>query len=227
LTNGSLFGVKVTGFPSEPASGIPSGTPVEMFELGDVSNTSGAALLTVSTANGVTLFDRPEDGAWNPSDRNELFFVTTASFTRSTRLWSLKFADATNPAAGGTIDLLVDGATTIVDGAMPKMFDNIAATNDGSYVYLQEDPGNQAHLAKIWRYNAATGALELVAQHDPARFVSGSPTFLTQDEESSGIMDAADVIGPGKFLLDVEVHKAHPDPTLVEPGQLLVMTVNP
>lgn len=224
LTNGTLYGFQAAGFPTESSSGIPSGTAFAAYNFGDVSNWSGTDLQTAVSANAVTGFNRPEDGAWNPTNNNQFYFVTTASFTGSCRLWRLNFADAANPAAGGTIDLLVDGATTTVDGIMPKMFDNITVTNDGRYVYLQEDPGNQVHIAKIWRYEIGTGVLQLVAQHDPARFDPTSPTFVTQDEESSGIIDASALLGPGKFLLDVQVHKSNPDPALVEYGQLLVMT---
>jgi hypothetical protein len=44
-------------------------------------------------------------------------------------------------------------------------------------------------------------------------------------EESSGIIDGGDVLGRGWFLLDAQVHKAHPDPALVEHGQLLALYV--
>jgi hypothetical protein len=40
--------------------------------------------------------------------------------------------------------------------------------------------GNQAHNGKIWRYSIAKGTLEMVAQHDPARFTPGVSGFLTQ-----------------------------------------------
>ena len=49
--------------------------------------------------------------------------------------------------------------------------------------------------------------------------------FGTVDEESSGIIDAKDVVGRGWFLFDAQVHKPHPDPALVEYGQLLALYV--
>jgi hypothetical protein len=52
--------------------------------------------------------------------------------------------------------------------------------------------------------------------------------FITQDEESSGIIDAAHIFGQGWFLFIVQVHKAAAaDPELVEGGQLLRMYVDP
>jgi len=50
-------------------------------------------------------------------------------------------------------------------------------------------------------------------------------TFLTQDEESSGIIDASDVLGNGWYLLDVQAHLKSADPELVEGGQLLAMYI--
>jgi hypothetical protein len=225
LTNVTLYGIKVDGYPSEPAAGIPSGTTVTAYHYGDVSKLSGDELQALSTGNGVTAFNRPEDVAWNPVDNNQLFFVTTAGFSGSTRLWRVTFADARVPEGGATIDLLVDGATTSVGGVTPKMFDNITVTDDGRYVYLLEDPGNNPRLAKVWRFNLESRALELLAQFDPDRFSSGGTHFMTEDEESSGIIDASAIFGPGNFLLDAQVHKAHPDSALVEYGQFMLMTV--
>jgi len=75
----------------------------------------------------------------------------------------------------------------------------------------------QANNCRLWRHNP--------------KFFDGStpnnPSFLTQDEESSGIIDAAEVLGEGWFLLDVQVHKANPDVELVEGGQLLALFVDP
>ena len=50
---------------------------------------------------------------------------------------------------------------------------------------------------------------------------------MTQDEESSGIIDAEDMLGKGWFLLDVQAHNTNPDTELVEFGQLLAMYVDP
>jgi hypothetical protein len=38
-------------------------------------------------------------------------------------------------------------------------------------------------------------------------------------------IDAKDVLGDGWFLFDAQVHKANPDPALVEFGQLMAMKV--
>lgn len=219
LTNGVLFGVKVAGYPFElPVTGIPSGTAFTAFAFGDVSAKSGATLQTESRTAGVTEFQRPEDACWDPRDPDDLYFVTTASFTGNSRLWRLSFVDAARPELGGVIDLLLDGS----EGQ--KMLDNLTMNRKGE-LYLQEDPGGQEHLAKVWRYDVADDELTLVAQHDPARFLTGAADFRTIDEESSGIIDVSDILGKGTYLLDVQSHLNLSDTELVQDGQLLLMRV--
>lgn len=216
LTNGSLYGVAVNGVALEDtAAGIPSGTPFTLAALGNVETSTGAALETASTTAGVTRFNRPEDGAWDPVNPSDFYFVTTASFTTASRLWRLHFSDINNLTAGGTIDMLLDGT----EGQ--KMFDNITVDKKG-HVYLVEDVGNNAHIGKVWRYTVATDNLTMIAQHNLALFTPGATGFLTQDEEASGIIDAADILGNGWLLVDVQAHYAT-DTELVEGGQLLAI----
>jgi hypothetical protein len=218
LNNGHVFGIKVNGVPSEPADGITLGTAFTGFDLGDVRNTTGTTLNTNSNNNGVTTFNRPEDGAWDPNDPSKFYFVTTASFTGPSRLWRLNFTNPANPAAGGTIDMLLDGD----EGQ--KMLDNITV-NDRGQVLMQEDVGNNARLGKIWLYDVSSDSLTEIAHHDPDRFLTGGSAFITQDEESSGIIPAP-FLGEGKYLLDVQSHK-EVGGELAEGGQLLEMSVPP
>jgi hypothetical protein len=117
-----------------------------------------------------------------------------------------------------------------------NMYDNIAIDGNGRII-LQEDVGNAAHLGKIWMYTIATGQLTLIAQHDPARFGDigrNAVSPFNRDEESSGVIDVSDILGPGTFLLDVQAHYpinnsspngfANPN-ELVEGGQLLLLRV--
>ena len=216
LTNGLLYGLKVTGFPAEDATtGIPT-APFTLAPMGNVENSTGAALDAASVAAGVTTFNRPEDSAWDPSKPSDLYFVTTASFTGNSRLWRARFTDISNPLAGGTIEMLLGGS----EGQ--KMMDNIAVDKRG-HVMIVEDVGNNAHIGRVLRYDVATDTLSVVAQHDPNRFLTGATAFLTQDEEASGIIDASDLLGDGWFLLDVQAHYNVGDPELVEGGQYLAL----
>jgi hypothetical protein len=101
-----------------------------------------------------------------------------------------------------------------------QMFDNLTVATNGD-VLLQEDPGNQAYLARIWRYLPATDTLVEVARHSTDRFLNGAPGFLTQDEESSGIV-AAPFLGEETYLLDVQAHYGIAG-ELVQGGQLLTL----
>jgi hypothetical protein len=199
LTNGTLYGVKVTGVTAENnAAPIPTG-PFTLASFGNVENTTGAQLETAAGTAGVTTFQRPEDGAWDPSNPNDFYFVSTASVTTNSRLWRLRFTDVKNPELGGTIENLVDGT----EGH--RMFDNITIDPRG-HILLLEDVGGNERLGKVWRYTIATDNLTEIAAHDPARFSTGAPGFLTNDEEASGIIDATAILGAGWFLVDVQAH---------------------
>ena len=234
LAGGTLFGVKVgsgstaateTGaVPSETGLGLVNGSATfSLVSLGDVKAKTGATLNTDSIAAGVTNFLRPEDGAWS-ADGLTFYFVTTASTTTASRLWSLQFTDAANPEAGGTIRALLDGS----EGQI--MMDNLTVADDGS-ILIQEDPGANDRLAKIYRYSPATDTLLEIAQHDPAKFTGANR--ITNDEESSGIVDITrflsgvtgyDTSKYSYFLVADQIHKAVASPTsVVEMGQLNII----
>jgi hypothetical protein len=221
LTGGDLYGIKVDEMLTETTGANPLGTDNEstfsLYNFGDVANTSGAALESQGVGN-VTGFLRPEDGAWDTVDHDRFYFVTTDSFSQPSRLWAVDFTDASHPENGGTIKMLLDGT----EGQ--HMLDNLTVNKQG-HVIMQEDVGNNAHNGKIWDYDPFHDTLMLLAQHDPDRFQTGGSQFLTQDEESSGIVDVTDILGSAgqnAYLLDVQAHYPN-GPELVEGGQLLVM----
>ena len=149
--------------------------------------------------------------------------MTTASEANNCRLWRLRFDDIEDPEGGGTIEILLRGD----EGH--KMLDNVTIDRLGR-ILMDEDPGNSTRIAKVWLYAIDTREFIQVAGHNPKFFdgtTPNNPDFITQDEETSGIIDAADVLGDGWFLLDVQAHKANADPELVEGGQLLALFVDP
>ena len=223
LTNGALYGVQVSGFPTErrmrPANGA-----FDLFDLGNVENLSGASLNSQSNANDVTNFRRPEDGAWDPrpGHENNFYFVTSDTLTSGggrSRLYRMTFDDLEDPLAGGTVTALLEGE----EGH--EMFDNLTIDTLGR-VLIQEDPGSSSRLAKLWLYDSDTGGVAEVAAHNANFFTPGAADFLTTNEESSGILDAANLLGPGWFLLDVQAHYGLPGEQ-VEGGQLLALYVDP
>jgi hypothetical protein len=95
---------------------------------------------------------------------------------------------------------------------------------------MDEDPGNNPRVSKVWLYSIDTEELIQVGQHNPKFFdptILNNGSFITQDEESSGILDAEGTLGRGWFLLDVQAHNLSTDTELVEGGQLLAMYVDP
>ncbi|MEV6982821.1 alkaline phosphatase PhoX [Sphaerisporangium sp. NPDC051017] len=185
--------------------------------------------------------NRIEDGAFDPNRPNDYYFVTTAGGDSTPAqagvprngggLWRLRFADIERPEKGGTLTLLLDGS----EAPYLNMPDNIAIDHEGNLL-LQEDPGNNPHISRVLAYRIKDGALGVLAQFDPKRFAPNADpaSFLTTDEESSGIIDASDLLGEGTFLLDAQVHTAKglaagtgPGTVeeYVENGQLLTLTV--
>ena len=228
LQGGDFYGIKVTGLPNETAGSSASGTFTlqELGANGDVSEMTGAQIQAESEAEDVTEFLRPEDAAWDPDNPNVLYFVTTGdpSQNQPSRLYKLTFTDITNPQAGGTIELLVEG---LGGPGEVKMLDNMTVEN--GKIIIQEDPGNDPRQAKVWEYDIDSGELVELAAFDAALFTAGQPGFLTQDEESSGVIDVTDLLGDNDtraYLVDAQVHKSSGDPTTVEPGQLSVMYVD-
>lgn len=258
LTNGGHSVVRVGGGPlGDPEvraliAAAPGGKV--RFDLSDVPwNQSGADQNAEAKAEGLTL-NRIEDGNWDPIDKNVYYYLTTEGGVGATPardgggLWRMTFSDVERPQLGGTLELLLDGSEAI---GLSKP-DNLTVDVDGGHLLIQEDPGNNPRgLARIVAYRIADGATAVVARFDPALFdpaVAGAG-LLTQDEESSGIIDVSRIyfgiprdtreafevastflsgIRGGNFLFDAQVHTAAglDDPTAqVERGQLLHLRI--
>lgn len=263
LTGGRLYGIRANADAVEERDATTpevapytsmgltknSSASFALVEIADPAAKTGAQIQTASQTLGITEFLRPEDGAWDPANPGDFYFVTTdrfdtdknggsgaASSKGASRLYRLRFTDIADPAAGGTITMLLDGTEN------HQMLDNICIDAYGR-VIMQEDPGNQAHAARIWAYTIATGTLTELATHSTTLFgqrVGGVTTAaqagFTADEESSGIIDVSDILGAGKYLLTVQAHGStkYSDGTdistqapladVIEGGQLLLMT---
>src|SRR5262245_20067854 len=232
LTGGTLYGLRIDGVSTESdATTVPvGGARFSLVPLGDVTALNGTQLDALTVASGVSAMNRPEDGSWDPSDASNFYFNTTASFTGISRIWKLSFDNPANVLAGGTATIEVasppfDPAKPNSDQDGPRMLDNMTVNERGQVISL-EDVGNNPYLGGVYLYDPATAALARIAEHDPARFAAGGSDFITQDEESSGVIPAP-FLGTGKYLIDVQSHKASPDPELVEGGQLLVLQIPP
>lgn len=244
LTNGTLHVLDLVdpavttdgGYRSTYGTGTPA--PAQANEVS--WDATGAQQENEAVAKGLTL-NRIEDGAFDPERPNDFYFFTTEGGDRTSRendpvtgapvsrdgggLWRLHFTDVSDPSAGMTLELLLDGS----EAPYLNKPDNMDIDHDG-HLLIQEDPGGNAHLARVLAYDIASGSIATLAQFDPARFAPGATGYPnTTDEESSGILDVADLMGPGTFLLDTQVHTSAglSDPARqVEHGQLLTMSVD-
>jgi Ca2+-binding RTX toxin-like protein len=243
LVGGDLFGIQASGLAdainnnNESNAAGASGT-FTLIRLGadedgdgdadgDVSAMTGVALEAQSEALGVTSFLRPEDGHFDPNNANVFYFVTTASFTGTSRLYKLTFSDITQPELGGTIEVVLDSNDIPINGSVgPRMMDNMTVTDEGKII-IQEDPGSQNHLARVLEFDPVTGILTEIATHDAALFTPGLPGFITRDEESSGVIDVTSMFGGSgqTYLSTDQIHASAGDPELVEMGQLSLIHV--
>jgi hypothetical protein len=105
----------------------------------------------------------------------------------------------------------------------------------GNSLIIQEDPNSantfsagQGPAARIWRYDFQTSALSVVAEVDQ----SADPQARLGSWESSGVVNAAALFGPGTWLVNVQAHSlwvqteaASGYTRKLEGGQLLLLTV--
>lgn len=227
LNNGVLYSIRVEDPAWAGSPGVVITEPAELPE-GYSANFTCAIQPVPGDRNG-SGFNRPEDGAWDPLNPYDFYFQTTASMTAHTRLWRLRFKPG---FMSGTITMLINGPKeTTTDpfytGFGPKMLDNMGISRNNDFV-LQEDPGNNPILARVWYTSKKRKFVpEVIARHNPDLF--GPAGNITQDEESSGVIPFYNILGKGWWLLDVQAHSPVPGDLsgeLVERGQLLAMKLD-
>lgn len=208
----------------------------EWVSLGNVSALNDVALEAASDAVNAMIFARPEDGAFNPNEPDEFFFVTTGEGTGNAlgRLYSLELnhKDATGPAKL-TIEYNAD-LIIASGGDIAISPDNIDASRD--YLMIQEDGTTTSRQemtrknrdGSIWRFDLdkngvdVSSRLRIVELNPPGRDrIPVSPGVW----ESSGIIDTEKLFGADTWLIDVQAHPptTAPPRNTVEDGQLLLL----
>jgi hypothetical protein len=140
------------------------------------------------------------------------------------RVWKLEL-DPDDPKTVTSLSILVEGDDRQTrDPDRIHQPDNMESTARG--LLFQEDPGSgqqfpfgstdpRATTARIWLYSFATGGLSVVARADQEADegptdVDGPPGVVQKSNlgswETSGIVDASSVWGPGAFLVTVQAH---------------------
>jgi hypothetical protein len=207
-----------------------------------------------------TEFSRVEDGEWDPINPNIFYFITTESnkdkgattpnpaeptFSRDGgAVWRLTFVDGQNPSKGAKLEMLLDGS----EAPYLSKPDNLAVTTNG-ILLIQEDPGNNGHLARIVAFRTSDSKLATVAEFNKEYFATGGSKFMTTDEESSGIIDATSLFArsgdnSSYYLFNTQVHttgvmgsrpdlawkskasKAAADKAAIEGGAYYLMTIS-
>lgn len=258
LTNGHPFVMKIDGIANDNEFrknyGKGKAANISFKEIDWQKN--GVAQNQMARSVG-TVLARVEDGAFDPNNPRDFYFVTTESnkdpkatapnpatptVTRDGgALWKLTFNDIKNPLAGGTITMLLDGS----EAPFLSKPDNITVDASGN-VLIQEDPGNNALVARMVAYRIADGKIATVTKFKDQYTKPGGSQFLTQDEESSGVVDVTELLRKNEsdansyYVFDSQVHaaadKARLDligqagragdlVTAIEGGQVYVLTV--
>lgn len=223
LTNGDLYVLNVPTaatdniFRTTIAKSTPTAATFKKIEW----NTDVTSFAKGARDNGTT-FARIEDGNWDPKNPNVYYFLTTesnkdpvATAENSAEpgiardgggLWRLTFKDAQNPLEGASLEMLLNG------GEAPYLSkpDNMTITDNGILV-IQEDPGNNAHVARVLAYRIADGKIATLSKFDSQYFAATGSKFMTIDEESSGVIDVTSLLAKAGdtntyLMLNAQVH---------------------
>lgn len=237
--NSDLAGLHtVTGAPSvtvftvSAAGGALStsgGTVGEMLNVdfrAVPTDIAGDAQQIVARLRG-TEFSKVKDLFVNPANPNELYFVTAQSDSDTTTvagvkesgrdggaLWKVTFINVNNPGAGAFIELILDGTEySESDGIKINRPDNITMTDDGTVLLIQEDPGAENHVARVLALRLSDKRLVTLAQFSSDYVTrSATDTYLSNDEETSGIFDATGLFDLNDdadyFFFNAQLHPA-------------------
>lgn len=224
LTNGQQYVMQVPGSATDNDFRKNVGKGVATMVTFNPINTdvNGKEQNLQARATG-TVMARVEDGAWDPKNPNIYYFVTTESnkdkgattpnpatptVTRDGgALWRLAFNDVKNPTAGATLTMLLNGT----EAPLLSKPDNIDADGFGN-ILIQEDPGGNDLVARMVAYRIADGKIAVVTKFKDEFFKVGGSKFITRDEESSGVVDATDIMRKGAddknayYLYNAQIH---------------------
>jgi hypothetical protein len=229
--------------PPPQGSGIPDGPQWVLDQWGNAS---------INGEGNVFRFVRIEDIAYDKRAgmSNVVYMADSgraqtgapaAGKSTNGRIWKFVFSSETE----AKLSILIDGdsqpvATSAADAAQAQgsihQPDNVETTPTS--LMVQEDPSSantfpagstdpRATNARMWRYSFASGTKAVVVTVDQS--AASLPSNLNPSKpgsigswESSGVVDASSIWGPGWFLLDVQAHtlwiETAPGPDVVAPA---------
>ena len=220
----------------------------EWIEIPNAEELTDIQLEAASDAAGAMTFVRPEDAAFNPRNRHELFFDTTGSSSGADdgvnelgRLYSLGLHPG-NPLKPATLSIVYNAdAVVAAGGDIAISPDNLDASR--RYLMVNEDGTTESRAVmaakgrdgSIWRFDLVNRRVHTVGV-DPStatRVVELDPPGRDGVPvgpgvwETSGIIDAGRLFGADTWLSDVQAHPPTTAPggstVTVEDGQLFLM----
>jgi secreted PhoX family phosphatase len=201
-------------------------------EIPNAEALTDVELEAASDALGAFGFVRTEDGAFDPSNPNDYYFVTTGSGAANVlgRLYKMTL-NSSDPLGTAKIELIYNADSVIAAGGdIAVSPDNIDV--DDHFVLINEDGTAQSRPTmaekgrdgSLWRISkkkpyAATRVAELFPPGRDANFGITSGIW-----ESTGILSLKNG-GREAWLVNVQAHAptAAPAPNTVEDGQLLLL----
>jgi len=222
LTNGKLYTIALENYLTDNAvRKAAKGTKINVGFNEVNTNPNFGNFSAMAQANGTT-FSRIEDGEFDPKNPNIYYFITTESnkdplataanpaeptYKRDGGgVWKMTFADAKDPFKGATVEMLIDGT----EAPYLSKPDNLTIDESG-YLLIQEDPGANDHVSRVFAYRLSDGKIATIAAFDDKYFTPGGANFITNDEESSGIINVNQFLKPAGdsksyFFFNAQVH---------------------
>jgi serralysin len=221
----------------------------EWVEIPGAENLTDVQLEAAADAANAMTFVRPEDAAFNPRNRHELFWDTTGSSSGADegvnelgRLYSLRLHPG-NPLKPARLTIVYNADTIVAAGGDIAISpDNLDASN--RYLMINEDGTTESRAVmaakgrdgSIWRFDLAKGPVHAVGidASTATRVAELSPPGRDGVPvgpgiwESSGVIDTSTMFGADTWLSDVQAHPPTTPPggptVTVEDGQLFLMS---
>lgn len=241
LNNGKTYVMSINGLKSDNEFRALVGKgKVTDVQFKEIDTTKNGVDQNKQAATVGTVLARVEDGAFDPANPRDYYFVTTESNkdAKATALdpnnklvtkrdggalWRLRLSDVKNPAKGGELTMLLDGS----EAPYMNKPDNIEVDGLGN-ILIQEDPGNNAQIERMFAYRIKDGKVAVLTQFNANMFskAAASAEFITEDEEQSGVINVTSLMRKNAsdknsyYVLNAQVHatgeallKARPDIT--------------
>lgn len=177
-------------------------------------NQNFTTLRKAVTDKGALFFARLEDITYDLNSPNVLYFTSTGRsrfvdpktgqpYDAKGRVYKMTL-DPQDPTRVVALEVLLEG-----DKGGPVLNPDNIAVSDSSLM-IQEDINTEfkgQRPGRIWQYNLQNKSLTAVAELDQTD-PSGNPIpgDSPGDWESSGIINMANILGPNKWLVNVQAH---------------------